>query len=103
MIDESIRAVKEAEAAADQLIADASAQAEDLIRQAQSDAEQKLEDAKQKAKKEAEARLADAKAKGDAQLQKAGEELKKEQELLRSLAQPKSSIAVDRVIEVVLQ
>ena len=75
MIDESIRAVKEAETAADQLIADAYAEADSLVKQAQADAEKKLEDAKAEAKKEADAKLADAKAEGDALLQKAQEEL----------------------------
>lgn len=103
MIEDSIRAVKEAESAADQLIADASVQAAELIRQAEADAEQQLEDARTEAGRAAEARMADAKAEGDALLQKTREDLTREKELLRSLTEPKTEIAVDRVIEVVLQ
>lgn len=103
MIEESIQAVKKAEMDADQTLADAAAEAAEIVRQAEADAEQKMEDARQAVKSEAEARLADAKAKGDALLQKAQEELVREKELLQTLAEPKKSIAVDRVIEVVLQ
>ena len=103
MIEDSIRAVKEAEAAADKQIADAQQQAEDLIRKAEADAEQLLEDAKGDAKKAAAAVMADAKAKGDAMLRRTQEELSLEKEALRSLTEPKTEIAVDRVIEAILQ
>jgi F0F1-type ATP synthase membrane subunit b/b' len=98
MIEDSIKAVREAEAKADQLIADAKRQADEIVAKAKADAEQLKADAAN----EDSARLAEAmeKAKeaGEKALAAGEERSAKIVEELLAKAAPKTGSAVDAVI-----
>ena len=102
MIEETIRAVKEAEAQADQIIADARAQAEEIVRSAQDAADAKKAEAKTLAAKRGEDARRDAGEEAKSQLADSAKQAEQEAERIRETASLKESAAVDSVIALLL-
>lgn len=102
MIEETIRAVKEAEAQADKIVADAKAQAEEIVRSAQDAAEAKKAEAKALAAKRGEDARRDAGEEAGSQLAASAQQAEQEAERIRETASSKESAAVDSVIALLL-
>ena len=103
MIEDTIRAVKEAEAKADTLIADAGKQADTIKKEAETQALKLIEDAKEAAKKAVSDALNKARAAGEEKLQAADAEAAKEAEALKAEAAGKKDTAVSAVIDALLK
>ena len=102
MISDTIRAVKEAEAKAQQLAADAREQAETLVKEAQHQAEEAAKAAKAKAAEKAGQLLEEAKAANEKTFALADEEALRDAQALRALAASNEEKAVARIMDAVL-
>lgn len=103
MIEETVRAVKDAEAKADQTVTEAKARASDILRNARAEADQIRSDAQQEAGRKYEERMARARSEGEASLVEADRQMQKEAEELKAGCVPKEGAAVDSVIRKLLQ
>lgn len=102
MIEETVRAVKDAESKADQTVTEAKARASDIVRSARAEADQIRDDAQKEAGKKYEERMARARAVGEASLSDADRQMQKEAEDLKAGCVSKEDAAVDRVIQKLL-
>jgi vacuolar-type H+-ATPase subunit H len=98
MIEDSIKAVREAEAKADQLIADAKRQADEIVAKAKADAEQLKADAANEDSAHLAEAMEKAKEAGEKALAAGEERSAKIVEELLAKAAPKTGSAVDAVI-----
>ncbi|HBB61123.1 MAG TPA: hypothetical protein DCZ61_04955 [Lachnospiraceae bacterium] len=99
MIQESVKAVKDAEARAEAMIAEAKAKAAEIQKQAGARSEQILKDAEAAAKQEYDGKMAQARADGESRLAEADSEIRKEIDALKAAAAQKEEAAIERVIE----
>lgn len=102
MIDDSIRAVKEAEKKASQIILDAHSSADQMIKQAEAEAEQIRTDAGNGAAKDAEEKMEEARKKGAEELKQADALLDKDRQGLEAIAENKVEQAAEAVIREIL-
>ena len=102
MIDDSIRAVKDAERKASQIILDAHSSADQLIKQAEAEAEQIRADAGNGAAKAAEEKMEEARKKGAEELKQADALLDKDRQGLEAIAGNKVEQAAEAVIREIL-
>ena len=102
MIDDSIRAVKEAEKNASQIILDAHSSADQMIKQAEAEAEQIRTDAGNGAAKDAEEKMEEARKKGAEELKQADALLDKDRQGLEAIAGNKVEQAAEAVIREIL-
>jgi len=98
MIAETVKAVRDAEAEADELIAKAKLEAADIQKESEQKCRQILEDAENAARKMYDEKMAGARADGKAELARADEETLRETEALKLAAADREKSVVDRVI-----
>ena len=98
MIEESVRAVKEAEAKAAELIGDAKKKADAIVQEARRDAEQILADVEVECRKAQTDRMDAAKAEGDKALSEAEAESARDVEALKALTGSRMADAREAVI-----
>ena len=103
MIEDTIRAVKEAEAMAETVAADAAKQADSIAQDSKAQAAKLIEDANEAAKKTVAAALEKAKAAGEERLKAGDVESAQAAGALRQFAQPKKDGAVSAVVEALLE
>jgi vacuolar-type H+-ATPase subunit H len=97
-----VKAVKEAEAGAENIVAEARLKAADLQKQAESDAEAIRSRAAKAAKEAYEARMTEARSIGEKKLAEADSETRKQVEALKAAAAEREGSAVDKVIQTLL-
>ena len=102
MIADSIKAVKEAEARADEMVREARAKAEETLRAAEGDAAAMKAGASEKELKDRQVAAVKAEAKTKIYVENARKEAEKEAEKLREAARRDEKKAVDAVIRVIL-
>ena len=98
MIEESVKAVKEAEAKALELVSDAKKKADAIVQEARRDAEQILADVEVECRKAQTDRMDAAKAEGEKALAEAEAESAKDVEALKTLTEGRMADAKKAVI-----
>ena len=98
MIEESVRAVKEAEAKAAELIGDAKKKADAIVQEARQNAEQILTDVEAECRKARADRMDAAKAEGEKAIALAEAESAKDVEALKTLTEGRMADAKEAVI-----
>lgn len=102
MIEETIRAVKKAEAEAEQILADANSRAEQLIRDAQTEAAGSESRSREAAQEERKKRLSEARSAANAYLDSQTQQASEEANGIRIAASAREEEAIDAVIGLLL-
>ena len=102
MVEETIKAIKETENEADEIIRKADATCTEILEKAAKEAKEIKEQAVVNAKKQAETELLQVKEEGENLKKKACEKTEQETEALKALAQGKEEEAVSAVIKALL-
>jgi vacuolar-type H+-ATPase subunit H len=98
VLEDTLKAVKEAEAKADEIVRDADAQAASILNDAKAKAQAMTEETRQKVKSRNQEVAAKTQADGELQLQEAAKEAQREIEAMKELIAPKKKDAVKAVI-----
>jgi vacuolar-type H+-ATPase subunit H len=98
VLEDTLKAVKEAEAKADDIVKEAEAKAASILNDAKAEAQALKDDTRQKVRSKNQEVAAKTQAEGEVQLQAAAEDVQKEIAALKELIAPKKKDAVDAVI-----
>ena len=102
LIEDSIKAVKEAEQKADALLADARKEADSIVLKAKADAEQVIKDAGENGKANAAEEMDRARIAGESVLAEAAREAAEEVEVLKAATSDKVDDAITAVIRALI-
>lgn len=102
MIEETVKAVKEAEAGAENIIAEAKLKAADLQKRAEADVSVIRSDTAKAAQDAYDERMTEARSVGEKKLAEADSETQRQVEALKAAAAEREGSAVDKVIQTLL-